>query len=323
MTDRQPLAPADDEAVRRALMVLLDDVDAVPLPEPAMIRARGDRDLRSRRTRRLAVLGVAAAAVIGITAAGFHSLTRPQAAETAPATSVLTSAPTSGTASPTSSESPSSTSPSPEESSTSTSDEPPSDPTGTSTGDPSPQDEPMEVAGTLPASAFIPASQWASQTLTGGTPTASGTLELEGDDLQVSDCLDTPAGNLPQGVVGITSGPGDANFIGRQRVERHGAPSSAQGRVESLTGLYDGGCTQGDRTVTSTPGPRPGTWRMETVIDGADSTEPFVTWVGVVAAGSDVTTLVFHQSQEMPEGFSDTDGWQELGRLLDLAAARG
>lgn len=44
MTDRHdtPRGPDDDELVRAALMELMDDVGAHPLPEPSAVRARAD-----------------------------------------------------------------------------------------------------------------------------------------------------------------------------------------------------------------------------------------------------------------------------------------
>ncbi|WP_346007591.1 hypothetical protein [Janibacter terrae] len=46
MTDRHdtPRGPDDDELVRAALMELMDDVGAHPLPEPSAVRARAEVD---------------------------------------------------------------------------------------------------------------------------------------------------------------------------------------------------------------------------------------------------------------------------------------
>lgn len=71
----------DDELVRAALMSLMDDVRAEPLPEPATIRARAESgsreaaggtvvDLASRRRRSFtAIAGIAAAAVVATSVA--------------------------------------------------------------------------------------------------------------------------------------------------------------------------------------------------------------------------------------------------------------
>lgn len=77
MTDRHDTSwgPDDDQEIRDALMALMDDVTAEPLPEPSFIRARAEGgadasggkvvDLASRRRRSFAVIaGVAAAALV-------------------------------------------------------------------------------------------------------------------------------------------------------------------------------------------------------------------------------------------------------------------
>lgn len=79
MTDRhddESWAPEDDELVRQALLSLMDDVSAEPLPEPSQIRARAesgsvvDLGSRRRRHRSMAVLAGAAAAALVATGAG-------------------------------------------------------------------------------------------------------------------------------------------------------------------------------------------------------------------------------------------------------------
>ena len=76
--DQSPWGPEDDELVRAALMSLMDDVSAGPLPEPETVRARaegraaGVTDLGLRRSRRrsFALLAAAAAAAVVAGSAG-------------------------------------------------------------------------------------------------------------------------------------------------------------------------------------------------------------------------------------------------------------
>ncbi len=69
---------ADDARIRAGLMTLRDDVDRVPLPDPAFIRSR-----YAERTRRRALGWVVAAAAVIIAAAGiaFSQLGNPWAAD--------------------------------------------------------------------------------------------------------------------------------------------------------------------------------------------------------------------------------------------------
>lgn len=69
----EPWGTVEDELVRSALASLRDDVAAVPLPEPAFVRARGDR---RRRRRAIAVTTGVAAAAVAIAAIGFGLLDR-------------------------------------------------------------------------------------------------------------------------------------------------------------------------------------------------------------------------------------------------------
>ncbi|MGO4244764.1 hypothetical protein AB4028_12585, partial [Janibacter sp. RAF20_2_2] len=86
--DDTPWGPEDDARVRGALMSLMDDVAAEPLPEPAFVRARSTaggapRDLRRRRRRSFTVIaGLAASALV---ATGATLLVREGVGSTPPA----------------------------------------------------------------------------------------------------------------------------------------------------------------------------------------------------------------------------------------------
>ena len=93
MTSEDRWSTTEDERVRSALASLRDDVTAVPLPEPAFVRSRGDR---RRRRRVLATAAGVAAAAVAVAAVGFGVIGRgddnaqpppvPASRSTAPAT---------------------------------------------------------------------------------------------------------------------------------------------------------------------------------------------------------------------------------------------
>ena len=124
---------------------------------------------------------------------------------------------------------------------------------GITTPPPRAVDEDMPVTGPQPAlssSLFVAASQWASTVLTGGQRSYAGPGDPEGSSTIVqceTDQKMTTAGRY--GIVSVRSGPGDANYIGKQRVRlfeggrrrRPGHDGAAAGRRDRDGGLRRAG----------------------------------------------------------------------------------
>jgi len=135
--------PADDDLIRSALMTLRDDVDTVPLPEPAFVRAR--YGATPRRNRTLLWIASVAAAAVAIAAIAFSQLGRPDAAPVVPAGPDTTaSAPTTQPTQPTDE-------PTPEP----TTEAPTTEPTEPTTGPTEGASAPIEPCGAIPGTLNI------------------------------------------------------------------------------------------------------------------------------------------------------------------------
>ena len=199
--------------------------------------------------------------------------------------------------------------------------------TATSTPDtsgPKVLDEQMPVVGPgpLPASSlFVAASQWSSAALTGGAATNAGPGALEGSTAVASCETDQQQAAVGGrvGVVSVRVGTSAAGYIGRQRVQLDDSTGSdtqqayVDARLSEAKKLFGQGCSTPNSTVTATPGPTAGTWRLDTVFK--DGTATLSEWVGVTAQKTPgaVSTVVLTKVADPKQGFA------ELDRLLALA----
>jgi hypothetical protein len=197
------------------------------------------------------------------------------------------------------------------------------EPEPTSSG-PHASNEVMTVTGpaALPSSKlFVASAQWASQGLTGGTPTHDGPGALEGSTAVASCETDEQQAGIGGrvGVVSIRTGSGAAGYLGRQRVQLDDATEPAvqaeyvAARLAEARELYGKGCKGANYTVKSTKGPSKGTFRLDTVFDDGSAT--LSEWVGVTAQRTPgaVSTVVLTKVADPKQGFA------ELDRLLALA----
>ena len=201
---------------------------------------------------------------------------------------------------------------------------------GITTPPPRAVDEDMPVTGPQPAlssSLFVAASQWASTVLTGGQRSYAGPGDPEGSSTIVqceTDQKMTTAGRY--GIVSVRSGPGDANYIGKQRVRLfEGADAADQVTTERqrVDEIVMAGCAvpEGSAT-TATRGATAGTYLLTTKVTGPDASGTLFQWVGVstMATPGAISTVAFHGTSD-GQGFTGTaaQGFAELDRLLALA----
>jgi len=200
---------------------------------------------------------------------------------------------------------------------------------GITTPPPRAVDEDMPVTGPQPAlssSLFVAATQWASPVLTGGQRAYAGPGDPEGSSTVVqceTDQKMTTAGRY--GIVSVRSGPGDANYIGKQRVRLfEGADAADEVTTERqrVDDIVMAGCgVPGGSTTTATRGPTAGTYLLTTVT-GTDASGTLFQWVGVstMATPGAISTIAFHGTSD-GQGFTGTpaQGFAELDRLLALA----
>ena len=184
------------------------------------------------------------------------------------------------------------------------------------------EDMPVSGPSLKPSSKlFVAASQWTSKALTGGVKATAGPGALEGSTAVVdceTDAQQAAIGGLV-GVVSVGTGPGNASYIGKQRVhvDQSTDPATQQGyvkaRLAEAKALYAKGCSFPTYTVTATPGPTEGTWRLDAVFK--DGTPTQSQWVGVTAQRTPgaVSTIVITRAADPKQGFA------ELDRLLNLA----
>jgi hypothetical protein len=200
---------------------------------------------------------------------------------------------------------------------------------GITTPPPRAVDEDMPVTGPQPAlssSLFVAATQWASPVLTGGQRAYAGPGDPEGSSTVVqceTDQKMTTAGRY--GIVSVRSGPGDANYIGKQRVrlfEGADAVDEVTTERQRVDDIVMAGCgVPGGSTTTATRGPTAGTYLLTTVT-GTDASGTLFQWVGVstMATPGAISTIAFHGTSD-GQGFTGTpaQGFAELDRLLALA----
>lgn len=195
---------------------------------------------------------------------------------------------------------------------------------GTGTSGPGAVDEEMTVTGPDPvpsATLFVAASQWASPALTGGATTSAGPGALEGSTTVASCETDDQQAGIGGrvGVVSVRTGTGATGYVGRQRVQQDDATAPSvqkayvSARLAEAKAIYAAGCKGPNTTVTSTPGPTPGTYRLDTVF--TDGSPTLSEWVGVTAQKTPgaVSTVVITAMADPQQGFA------ELDRLLALA----
>ena len=200
---------------------------------------------------------------------------------------------------------------------------------GITTPPPRAVDEDMPVTGHQPAlssSLFVAATQWTSPVLTGGQRAYAGPGDPEGSSTVVqceTDQKMTTAGRY--GIVSVRSGPGDANYIGKQRVrlfEGADAVDEVTTERQRVDDIVMAGCgVPGGSTTTATRGPTAGTYLLTTVT-GTDASGTLFQWVGVstMATPGAISTIAFHGTSD-GQGFTGTpaQGFAELDRLLALA----
>jgi len=185
-------------------------------------------------------------------------------------------------------------------------------------------DEQMPVVGPSPVPSwklFVAASQWRSQPLSSGAATSAGPGAMEGSTAVASCETDQEQAGIGGrvGVVSVRVGSSSTGYVGKQRVQlddSSGADvqqSYVDARLAEAKALFGKGCSTGNGTVKSTPGPTAGTWRLDTV--APDGSPTFSEWVGVTAQKTPgaVSTIVVTKLAEPKQGFA------ELDRLIMLA----
>ncbi|WP_277452492.1 hypothetical protein [Janibacter sp. DB-40] len=196
---------------------------------------------------------------------------------------------------------------------TGTGDDPSTAGTGTgTTGTPS-SSAPSSTTpdGTIDSSRFLPADRWGSPALTGGAATTAGPLHLEGAPPYIESCI-TSELDAPVAATGIRSGPGEANYFGRQYI----AVSSDADAVRSeLLAGYSSGTCPGPAIGGSTTQLAPGIFRLQQV--------ELTTYIAVVRMqGQGVSVLHLTEAKTAPQPLTDSVAVSELTRISDLAAAR-
>lgn len=328
MDDRAPgstdlWTTGDDDLVRGALMSLRADVDAIPLPEPAFVRARGDAH---RRRLLLASAAGVAAAVIVVGALGFRGLARedasppPLPASPTPTLSV-TDSPT-GTPSPTTSPTRSATgSATPSATGTpSTSGTRPT-PTGTTpTSRPTPAGTAPQIRtkGTprIPASTFLTVEAWNDANTLGSRLTSY--LPTEAGVGGVTMC-DPNAEVTPAAMTWFRAGNGSswwaAERIQSSNLQSDGDTNAGEPAAIIRAMLADSTCTSStDPVVTLERGPRANTVAVTTNYPGGSG--PSTDLVGAVALPDGHSTATFVLSGTP----ADSAGWTFLRNLMDAAA---
>jgi hypothetical protein len=197
-------------------------------------------------------------------------------------------------------------------------------PSATGPSGPKAVNQKMTVTGPdpLPSSdLFVAASQWASPGLTDGAKTSDGPGALEGSTSVASCETDQQQAGIggSVGVVSVRTGTAATGYLGRQRVQLDDATDATMrkgyvtARLTEAKTLYAKGCQGANSTVTSTPGPNDGTYRLDTVFN--DGSPTLSEWVGVTAQKTPgaVSTIVLTAVAHPEQGFA------ELDRLLALA----
>lgn len=163
----------------------------------------------------------------------------------------------------------------------------------------------------IDGSRFLPADRWASPALTGGAATTAGPLHLEGAPPYIESCI-TSELDAPVAATGIRSGPGEANYFGRQYI----AVSSDADAVRSeLLAGYGSGTCPGPAIGGSTTQLAPGIFRLQQV--------ELTTYIAVVRMqGQGVSVLHLTEAKTAPQPLTDSVAVSELTRISDLAAAR-
>lgn len=194
---------------------------------------------------------------------------------------------------------------------------PPSEPTGTSTGTApgtgttDPPSSSSSPSTTVDSARFVPASQWASQALTGGAATTAGPLHLEGSPPYIEACI-TSELDAPVAATGIRSGPGEDNYFARQYVALSSDPDAV--RSELLAGYGSGTCPGPAIGGSSTP--------LTSTIFKLQQGD-LTSYIAVVRMqGQGVSVLHLTEAKTAPEPLTDSVAVSELTRMSDLAAAR-
>lgn len=195
-------------------------------------------------------------------------------------------------------------------------------PSGTAsgtTGDPTPDSSPsssspspseVEIPQPLADSYYVPASEWATQSVTGGAPAYWGALELEGPPY-LSACTSIDEGVQEWGK-GVRSGPGDDNYFGRQHVMLTDQADRAYS--ELIAGYGNGTC----------PGPAIGGTSTALSSNVFRITQgDYTYYLAVVRMSSDgVSILQLGEAKTAPAPLTDSVALSELNRLAGLAAQR-
>lgn len=180
--------------------------------------------------------------------------------------------------------------------------EPTTDPTT-----PSPTTPPI---GPVPSSTYIPASDWSSQTLTGGQPTVGRALPLDGAGTTIDPCASTDVASRAGGL-GIRAGEDDTTF-GRQYVLMADTSADTDQMMSDLVGRYSTDCGGAADTRTLSDSSRVDTFALTR--GGA------TTFVAVVRQdATSVTLLQLTSPSSAPEPLTDATADEELTRLAGLA----
>ncbi len=186
-----------------------------------------------------------------------------------------------------------------------------SDPTASSPSSPSTEPT-LPVDGTVGPEYFVPVEAWSSSALTGGAPTTTGPLDLEGSPPYIQACVTGEAQAVS--ALGVRSGPGDDNYFGRQYVMRLSQSDAERAHRELLTGYGNGSC----------PGPAIGgtaTALSSNVFRISQGDFTYYVAIARLSSGG-VTALHLAEAKTAPEPLTDSVALSELTRLANLAAQR-
>ncbi|KGN36377.1 hypothetical protein [Knoellia subterranea] len=329
-----PWSPEDDALLRGALLSLRDDVMATPIPEPAFVRARGDR---GRRRRMLAVTAGVAAAVAIVAAVGFRGLARedaappplpatptPTVATTTPSTTPTTTPTQAPTGTPTAS---ATVRPTNTGTATPSSTPRPTSSTGGSTGGPSPSapagnGAPPQILSkgnpAIPATAFLSAQDW--QDATPFAMTIGSWVPEEATVGAVVPC-DPNAEATPASIAWMRD-TGESNWTGAERIQKSNLQSDGSSNASEPAAivramLNDTTCKESsDPAVTLKQGPRTGTILVTATYP--DGNGPHSYLVGAVALRDGLRTATF----VLADTRVNDDAWAFLGNLMDAAAKK-
>lgn len=186
-----------------------------------------------------------------------------------------------------------------------------SDPTASSPSSPSTEPT-LPVDGTVGPEYFVPVEAWSSSALTGGAPTTTGPLDLEGSPPYIQACVTGESQAVS--ALGVRSGPGDDNYFGRQYVMRLSQSEAERAHQELLTGYGNGSC----------PGPAIGgtaTALSPNVFKISQGDFTYYVAIARLSSGG-VTALHLAEAKTAPEPLTDSVALSELTRLANAAAQR-